>query len=124
MPLVTIDAVKGLFEQQGVGLSASSQATQTIEAGGEIDTSLSFVTKITSDGDLLQAAGDHVTLKAGHTDGQLLLLVNKGAHSIEFEHGHLAHALAGDAHPTLPTGSATLFLWNGAAWSATSQTLK
>ena len=124
MPLVTIDAVKGLFEKQGVGLSASSQATQTIEAGGEIDTSLSFVTKITSDGDLLQAAGDHVTLKAGHTDGQLLLLVNKGAHSIEFEHGHLAHALAGDAHPTLPTGSATLFLWNGAAWSATSQTLK
>ena len=123
MPLITIDSVKGLFQKTGEGLSASSQETQTIIASGEIDTSLSFATKITSAGALLQAAGNHVTLKAGNTDGQLLLLVNKGAHSIEFAHGHLAHALAGNAHPTLPTGSATLFVWNGSAWSATSQTL-
>ena len=123
MPLITIDSVKGLFQKTGVGLSSSSQETQTIAASGVIDTSLSFVTKITSTGDLLQEAGNHVTLKNGHTDGQLLLLVNKGAHSIEFAHGHLAHALNGNAHPTLPTGSATLFVWNGSKWSATSQTL-
>lgn len=123
MPLITIDSVKGLFQKTGVGLSASSQETQTIAANKEIDTSLSFVTKITSAGALLQAAGNHVTLKDGQADGQLLLLVNKGSHSIEFAHGHLAHALAANAHPTLPAGSATLFVWNGSKWSATSQTL-
>jgi hypothetical protein len=124
MPLVTIDSVKGLFSKQGTGLVSTMQSeAQALVSGSEIDTSLGFVTNVTSAANLLEADGDNVTLKDGDTTGQLLLLVNQSNFTIEFADGHLANTLPANAAPTLLSKNAVLFVWNGTAWSPTSQSL-
>lgn len=125
MPVIKIDTTKGLYEELGGGVQLTP-INRAVSAGDEIDTS-GFHLMLTSTEALTVAATKNVTLKNGQEIGQLLMLTNNNsnaAHDIEFADGHLAISLAAAAAVTLVPGTSTLMVWNGTAWSPTSQSLK
>jgi len=125
MPKITIEPTnRGLFQSTGSVVVATGKDLQDLGAADSqtIDTS-GFYVPVDAGG----GAVDLTVLEAGIADGQLLLLLNKGAEDIDFDTAATSNLAGADGlkNLTLEPGKAVLCIWDNtnSKWSLTSQTM-
>ena len=131
MPQIRFDDVKGLEQKSGSGLVAvPSLDPQTLAGNAEAKTinirkdsssEDTFAVPVTTAG-----ATSNVRVQAAKNAtevGQMLLLINQGAHTITFAAAANSKISGLAGNEVLKAGASLLLVWTGSAWSLTSQTL-
>ena len=124
MPKIILQPqTKGLVQETGSVVVTPPVALQTLSGNGQTITMNSgFLVPVDAGG----TARTGTLLGSGGSDGQLVILQNRGQESIDFA-AQATSALSGSTgtNLTLVNGATTMLVWNSgdSVWHLTSQTL-